>query len=152
MAANIKFCLKCEADLPLTDFYKNRSKKDGFSSWCKSCTRESNTPERNRRYAVKAKAKHPDETRALWQRRTRMMGRYGLTLEDYDAMLADQCGVCALCLRDPGYRLHVDHNHETGEVRGLLCAKCNAALGWYEKRAAVVGWYLQPREERVLGC
>jgi hypothetical protein len=56
---------------------------------------------------------------------------YGITIEQYDAMLAAQGGVCAICKkpRANGHRLHVDHNHTTGEVRGLLCVTCNSAIG-----------------------
>jgi hypothetical protein len=58
--------------------------------------------------------------------------KYGITLVDYEAMLAVQKGVCAICSQPPtGYRkyLGVDHCHETGKVRGLLCVKCNVAIG-----------------------
>lgn len=58
---------------------------------------------------------------------------YGISLDDYDQMLARQQGRCAICPADkPGGRgphWHVDHCHETGRVRGLLCARCNAMLG-----------------------
>ncbi|MFN2503529.1 MAG: endonuclease VII domain-containing protein, partial [Acidimicrobiales bacterium] len=55
--------------------------------------------------------------------------KYGLSLEEYDAMLADQGGGCAICQRsaDP-----VDHDHGTGLIRGLLCFTCNNALGDFE--------------------
>jgi hypothetical protein len=57
--------------------------------------------------------------------------KYGLTLEQYDEMLHTQDGVCAICGEPrPGERtLHVDHDHETGVIRGLLCFRCNNALG-----------------------
>ena len=60
---------------------------------------------------------------------------YGITLEDYTRMLDDQHGVCAICSQPNvrGWRLSVDHNHETGEVRALLCNPCNFALAQYEK-------------------
>lgn len=57
---------------------------------------------------------------------------YGLTSEQHDAMLAEQGGGCALCRRTPaenGKRLAVDHCHDTGLVRGLLCSPCNYGLG-----------------------
>lgn len=57
------------------------------------------------------------------------MRAYGITPEDYDRMDAEQDGKCAACARPPlKYRLAVDHNHDTGKVRGLLCVPCNRAL------------------------
>jgi Recombination endonuclease VII len=62
--------------------------------------------------------------------------RYNITLEDYEQMLTVQGGVCAICGRTPDPNgptidrfLHVDHNHETEELRGLLCGPCNKAVG-----------------------
>jgi Recombination endonuclease VII len=57
--------------------------------------------------------------------------RYGLTLEEFRAILARQGGVCAICGRG-GRRLCVDHCHTTGKVRGFLCSPCNTGLGCYE--------------------
>lgn len=58
---------------------------------------------------------------------------YGITHDDYDALLAAQGGVCAVCKRGPETcvqgTIPVDHDHETGLVRGLLCDRCNRALG-----------------------
>lgn len=62
-------------------------------------------------------------------RRRMILRRYGLTPEQYDAMLAEQDGRCAVCRCTSSRRLHVDHCHETGRVRGLLCFNCNSALG-----------------------
>lgn len=64
---------------------------------------------------------------------------YGITLIEYEAMLEAQGGVCAICgekeTRKNRYtgicRLHIDHDHKTGEVRGLLCSSCNFALGGF---------------------
>lgn len=56
--------------------------------------------------------------------------RYGISLEDYNKMLVEQNGVCAICFQEPKVRrLAVDHNHNTGQVRGLLCHHCNTSLG-----------------------
>ncbi len=62
------------------------------------------------------------------------MKMYGLTIERYEQMLEAQSGVCALCGRTNknGYRLAVDHDHETGRVRGLLCTNCNNGLGRFK--------------------
>jgi hypothetical protein len=61
--------------------------------------------------------------------------KYGLTREDYHAMLAAQRGCCAICERPlvvEGKKTHVDHCHDTDVVRGLLCARCNTGLGAFE--------------------
>jgi Recombination endonuclease VII len=57
--------------------------------------------------------------------------RYGLTIEEYDRLLTAQDGVCAICkcINENGRDLSVDHDHTTGIVRGLLCQKCNSAIG-----------------------
>lgn len=55
---------------------------------------------------------------------------YGISLEEYNALLESQNGVCAVCEGKTGRKLSVDHDHKTGKVRGLLCVKCNLALGY----------------------
>lgn len=78
---------------------------------------------------VKAdRAKHPRTLLA------RILRQYGLTIADYERILAEQGGRCAICHRsDPGdkrgHRWHVDHCHSTGITRGLLCSSCNLGLG-----------------------
>jgi len=67
----------------------------------------------------------------------RLRRLYGITIEDYEALLARQDGRCAICRADqPGgtqpedrVSWHVDHDHATGAVRGLLCNRCNRAVG-----------------------
>lgn len=62
--------------------------------------------------------------------------KYGITIEIYETMLAGQGGVCRICKRPPGSkRLGVDHNHATGKVRGVLCQKCNTAIGLADDNA-----------------
>lgn len=91
---------------------------------------------------------------------TRMRSKYGLTIGKHAQMFSDQGGLCAIC-RDParssktsehGSGLVIDHDHETGEVRGLLCARCNAAIGLLDDNA---GWmhgaatYVSTRASKV---
>lgn len=75
---------------------------------------------------------HPVE----WERHRRrswLKQKYGITPERYDAILAAQGGRCAVCKALPadarGYRMHVDHDHQTGVVRGILCGPCNRGIG-----------------------
>lgn len=70
-------------------------------------------------------------------RRAQLKHKYNLSLEDFNTMLLSQNGVCVICggvnkgkLTD--VPLSVDHNHTTGQVRGLLCSPCNSKLGWFE--------------------
>jgi hypothetical protein len=88
------------------------------------------------------------EAAAARRRSAGLRRRYGITVEQYDEMLAAQGGVCALCGTDqPGGRgehFSVDHCHKDGHVRGLLCAGCNTNLGAYEKMKA------NPLTERYL--
>lgn len=69
---------------------------------------------------------------------------YGLTSDDYDKLLEDQNGSCAICGRLPTggatstRNLHVDHDHKTGKIRGLLCQKCNPALGQFNDEPALL--------------
>ena len=81
------------------------------------------------------------------------MCAYGITIADYNAILERQGGVCAICKKHPGETLCVDHCHATGKVRGLLCRKCNAAIGFLEddpRNARAAAAYLEAarREHR----
>ena len=88
---------------------------------------------------------NPDRVKA-WRRKNRqrrldklreihLRNKFGLTPAGYDALFEAQGGVCALCESPPtpGISLHVDHDHGTGEIRGLLCARCNNALGLFRE-------------------
>lgn len=92
-----------------------------------------------------------DRTAETWawnnspgKRRASLKHRYGITPEQWQEMFEAQGGKCALCPNTGrAYRLCVDHNHETGQVRGLLCQRCNTAIsreetfpGWLERVAA----------------
>lgn len=83
----------------------------------------------SRRAHEKRKA---DPAWRAYKNQAEMLRKYGLTMADFDALLESQGGVCAICKGDrngPGSRFHVDHNHQTGVVRGLLCGRCNTAVG-----------------------
>ena len=85
---------------------------------------------------------NPEKTRRQ-DRKTQLRRRFGLSLEDYERMLAEQGGGCAICGRlDSGRpyakNFSIDHNHTTGEIRGLLCNKCNIAIGLFEESEAAM--------------
>lgn len=78
--------------------------------------------EAEKRYKSKVKTRSIIE----WNR---IKNRYGITKEDFSALLEKQNNLCAICFIKPDTRLHIDHCHQTGKVRGLLCGNCNRALG-----------------------
>ena len=74
-----------------------------------------------------------------------LWSKHRLRLWQFQAMNIAQNGLCRICggFRPNGMRLSVDHDHETGRVRGLLCHQCNAHLGWLEKNRSVALRYLE---------
>lgn len=82
------------------------------------------------RVAVR-KAAHRVANRNAYRDRA-LRKKYGITLEDYKTMEAAQSWACAICRQIK--KLHVDHDHKTMKIRGLLCAKCNKALGLLQDR------------------
>lgn len=98
--------------------------------------RRKNNPDKYKSYVRKYRDKNVDAERAR-----HLMREYGITLEEYNSIEIQQGGVCDICKQPETqerngikYRLAVDHCHKTGKVRGLLCFKCNSALGSFEKR------------------
>lgn len=117
-----KSCTKCGTHKPLDDFHRSSSAKDGKASWCKKCVNSTRRDNRKRTYTPENKRK--------WQIKT----RYGMTVAQVDAMHAAQGGSCAVC-RKPISKFHIDHNHNTGKVRGLLCHRCNVMIGGWDDKA-----------------
>jgi hypothetical protein len=66
------------------------------------------------------------------------MHRYGVSAAEVEEQIERQAGLCAICLKTLGAKPHVDHDHETGEVRGVLCFNCNGGLGQFRDDAAVM--------------
>ena len=113
-------------------------------SYCKPCSRAA---------SARWKAAHPEQAKASarsWYRRqgaaanraVNLRRWYGISVEEYDALLKAQGGMCAICKRPETRRigpeggtrpLSVDHDHETNAVRGLLCSRCNSALGMLDE-------------------
>lgn len=143
----MKRCSKCHEFKPLTDFYRAPRTRDGHRGDCIACNLASNAerhrrdpqPARDRvkrwrlenedRYAKNRAAFAASGGKRLADRKSHLKRKFGLTLEQYNAMLARQRGCCAICRRPPrNIALHVDHDHVTGAIRGLLCFQCNNGL------------------------
>src|SRR5687768_13778244 len=146
-------CIKCNGDKPESEFSKGTGRYgNGRRSTCKACCSAyiRDYYKKNRERIATTSARHYQnnrdrhrETSARWvrenQRRVKdahLRRRFGITIEQYEQLLEAQGGVCGICGRPPGkLRLAVDHNHETGEVRGLLCSDCNTAIGLLRENA-----------------
>jgi hypothetical protein len=171
----MKRCRKCGAEKALTEFYREKSARDGYRPECKACTSarrklwyRANREREIERVRSWQQANHEQYLRTQAEYRASMARDYrsehlkrkfGLTLEEYEQRLRIQGGGCAVCGAKPGKSsLHVDHDHKTGEIRGLLCFRCNGGLGQFKEqstrllRAAdyLTGDALPLREEKAL--
>ena len=121
-----KRCPSCCTTKPFSEYTKSRRRKNGVDVYCRECA--------NKRGKVfRQKPEYIEVRRARHYER-----RYGLTLDEYNALFERQGGVCALCGQSSRTNLAVDHCHETGRVRGLLCTGCNSALGRFGDQLDVI--------------
>ena len=134
----MKTCRSCGVEKPFDDFHRNSRHADGRTSYCKPCAIvraaewQKANPEKRR---VTARQSHERRLASGKVREDKYKARYGITVAQYDALFMEQGGACAICKTTPSGRLHVDHDHETGRVRGLLCTRCNQGLGYFLDRA-----------------
>ena len=116
----MRTCTKCGEEKPWEDFYKSSKGLNGRMAQCKSCM---STFYKDRWQTGEAKSRH-------------MERKYGITLADWEALLEEcdnRCQACGIAAEaTPRGVLVCDHNHETGEVRGALCAECNVGLGMFQ--------------------
>jgi hypothetical protein len=120
-----KWCGRCEVMLPLDEFTKCSRSPDGLWYVCRTCRSEMRRSHRK---------KDPREIKDAFLR-----WRYGITIDDFEAMSDSQGGVCAICGEAPSERhLDVDHDHASGFVRGLLCNDCNRSIGMFGDDPVVI--------------
>ncbi len=142
----MKTCKQCGETKPLDDFYRATGMHDGRRNDCKTCNLGGEEESiRLGQGRCQQQSVGKDETRSAFGRTRpstevgrsgsgRMRDRYyrrtyGLTADEVDEMLAAQGGVCAICRELPEVeaRMHIDHDHRSGAIRGVLCSRCNHA-------------------------
>lgn len=136
-------CWVCKETKLRGDFGKSKSNIGGLNPCCKVCARE----RANRIYNPAARLSDPHG------RKARMWFLYRLRPSEYDAMFTRQDGKCAVCEQPFTKIPRVDHCHETGVVRGLLCNSCNALLAALDKEGYLekAMKYLATVDERTGG-
>jgi hypothetical protein len=116
-----KTCTKCGKFKSLAEFWRKAGSSDGRRPMCSECGQAYN----------KVYAKQQSrQTR----RKSRLLREYGLSSESFAELLESQGGGCAICDAEVNARdryMCVDHDHESGQRRGLLCVRCNWALGYF---------------------
>jgi hypothetical protein len=138
-----KTCATCKIEKEFKEFVRDKTEKDGYTYSCKVCRREKyNLWAKNNPDKVKEKNLKRKESRKAYyrgpsgiesSRRAHLKRNYGMTLEEYNRISEAQNHVCMICgkpeMNSKNKVLCVDHNHTTGEIRGLLCGLCNSGLG-----------------------
>jgi Autographiviridae endonuclease VII len=137
-----KTCTRCLESKSLEAFHNAKHGKYGKGSWCIACDIKRRAPieirrERSRSWAQRNREKRREHYRK-WKDRhpnSRACKRYGITEEDYRRMMERQNSSCAICHMVFGNgrfdKPRIDHCHETGRVRGLLCNGCNLSIGYF---------------------
>lgn len=136
-----KVCFTCKIDKLASEFLLNHRNKDGLEHQCRTCKKTYDKRQNTKPEVILRK-------KGLYLLRT-----FGISSEQYDRMAQSQQHKCAICYQPETAKEHrtgktralsVDHNHITGEVRSLLCQKCNRKLGLYEnnKKDGILDKYL----------
>lgn len=138
-----KTCLKCNQSLPASNFNKNKTKKDGLQTFCKKCQKGwYETPENKSRVLARV----GKTSRENWHKKTpvekyavNLKRFFKMSIEDYKHLYIAQNGKCGICqTSEEMFSLVVDHDHQTNKIRGLLCSKCNSAIGMLGDSAETV--------------
>lgn len=116
-----RVCKVCDARKPMVEFYRCGPSREYRSRTCRGCWAV--------RDANRGSAAWSDEV----DREYRLRQTYGISSEQYDKAMARQNGRCAICQVefDDDVIVHLDHCHDSGKVRGLLCMGCNRAIGYF---------------------
>lgn len=131
-------CPDCREIKDLSEFNKDKQAPQGVAIYCRKCNKD----KIKRRYSP------------VSNRNSQLKSDFGITLDQYNQLLKLQDNCCAICkLPDSLNSLAVDHNHETNQIRGLLCRKCNLGLGLFKDSVELLDkarLYLQEESTKCL--
>ena len=128
----MKTCVCCKTEKSSSEFYREPRVIDGLTARCKQCTKENagNSYGRRKKDVLERRKNQYD---AQKEKDRTLRAKYGITLKDWQRMFREQGECCAICKsKSPNHgsgQFVVDHDHEFGNIRGILCGKCNVMLG-----------------------
>jgi Recombination endonuclease VII len=128
----MKTCKICGLEKSLTKFRSYRTKTKGFvhRDECQEC---------KYKYEKRRKASNPDSVKSWWLHK-----KFNMTLVQYKELEKSQGGVCAICSKSQNNKcLAVDHDHQTGKIRALLCDKCNRGIGLLGDSSTIISRALE---------
>jgi hypothetical protein len=129
---SLKKCNRCLEEFPTTReyFYTSKRNNDNLTYICIKCTKKK----------VKKWREENDEYNKKKKRIYHLETTYGITIDEYNKFFEQQKGRCKICgkhQKNFKNALHVDHDHKTGKIRGLLCGNCNRTLGYFNENPLI---------------
>lgn len=155
---SIRCCVTCGVTKPETEFRLRKSQATGEhyrGKVCRTCHQEKSlewrriNPLKVQKYNKKQRDKNPDRRRAD-AIQAHFRRKFGITVQERDEMLAAQGGRCLICETDTpaGKGWCIDHHHDTGRIRGILCAPCNSFIGLAKESALILQRAIKYLEEQ----
>ncbi len=142
-----KYCTKCRTPLLISQFHRDAGSPDGHQRWCKECLNRwrrdkvmkpefrAKRLQRQREWHARNKVAH-----MLVCRKSEVKRKYGVDWSDYQTLVTpNRCALCGTGTPRGQGSWHVDHCHDTGKVRGILCHLCNTRLGTYQLLVKQIG-------------
>lgn len=124
----MKICSRCKLPKDNSEFCKDKSRSDGLNHRCNMCNKI-----HVQEIAKKQKKQFGKVGYRRMRRKYELAHYYGITEDEFQIMVDKQNNVCAICKQNPEQYLAIDHCHDTGKIRGLLCRKCNSAIGLFNE-------------------
>lgn len=133
MTKVVPICGLCKQYKPLNEFYIDRQKFNGLSTYCKSCCKlkakgqYSRNPERAKQAMKKWRKENPERNAFI-----KAKSAYGISEEEWKN-LKQMCYICGATTK-----LRIDHSHQSGRIRGMLCDNCNKGLGFFKDNPSIL--------------